>query len=52
LQANLDPDSLEVTAKLALVWVVLAGGWEVIVVSGGVVSQVRRRLLRQREYDL
>jgi hypothetical protein len=39
LQANVLPASVDVKLKLALVLVVVAGGEDVIVVSGGVVSR-------------
>jgi hypothetical protein len=41
LQENLEPDSLAVNVKLAEVEVVVAGGSDMIVVSGGVLSQER-----------
>jgi hypothetical protein len=45
LHSNFDPDSVEVKANVAAVAVVVAGGWSVRFVSGGVESQARRRQL-------
>jgi hypothetical protein len=41
LHLNVDPGSLELKLKLALVWFVGFAGEDVIIVSGGVVSTVQ-----------